>query len=496
MKNWIVALGFLSGCAENVAPDVGAGDVESPPPDDIGVMYSPVNPGPPTPPPPVDANGDDLQGRRLLGLRPDNILTGGRYFRVGTTAIAPNGNTYSLSVTGAGSLGARGANLVGVDGGTTHIGADPWFEGLVLTEVGGTGELRIDAARPSDIENSAVYELSYRASPSASWQPYCTDGAGALAFHGGFTARRVHQAGSSITFGCPDGVAYKCTGWGYVAGTAGDGDVNWDHHQACIQMANAAYCGGARSFTREQTPIQIADFIEDYGRPRDVPPHADPLPGDPDTHYFEAGWRPGGLPPLCLSKFRWAAMPPNPCPLLLPDPRYDDDEDARYCEDIPAWELHEEGVLLINGSKRMDAPLVPWVDGSGNVVSTIRGFVDRRGGVITSITPPFPGYNTPNAPDGMILRNLPGTLDPDIDMIPLYLHHSADGKRHVLSDGNPIAGFQYDPEVDFEGYAFKDEQRVPDLQRLYVCPTASGYRTTLTPCTSSITGPMYVMRAP
>jgi hypothetical protein len=438
--------------------------------------------------------GESEQGRHILGSFADTLLASGTHFRVSVNAAVPAG--FRLSVNAAGVGGANGTHLIADDGAAPaadHVGADPWFIGMIMSGPG--GELRVrDVGVIGTTVLSTVYFLDYRQVTPGNigpWVDYCDGAGGAIALAGSYDVRRIHQPGAWISFGCANGVAQKCNGWGYPAGVGGPGDPAWDHHQACTAMANADYCRSGTSYTRELTPILIRDYAPEFVMP---PPtdigHPTPYPGDPDTHYFEAGWRPRDLAPVCLSKLRWASLPPNPCPLVLPDPRYSEDARAKFCDDMTISEIRSLGALVVNGSKMMDAPLGRWRNPvTGDVVQTIRGFfIDRDSvtGPDPTSTIPYPGYTEYLGVDSMILRNLPGTLVP-ADMYTLYMQESPTthdrAVAHDLIPGHVMGAF--------EGYAFKDPTKVPGLTGLSLCNKTGDFRTTIgTPLGCAFAAPL------
>lgn len=452
-----------------------------------------------------DSSDDDMQGRHVLGLSADALLVNHNHFRVPNVSVSPTG--WTLSVTSAGPRGVNGANLVATNAsGTTHTGADPWFKtvnGPLTMGVAGGRQLRVrDVATEGA---STLYYLDIYNPNTGQWTDYCDGKGGAFALAGGINERRIHTTGPTITFACSlGGVAGKCVRWGYVPGTRAGGptDTNWNHHQACIQMANAAYCGGALSglpFTREETPIVIQDFVPNYAKGDPTLKHPAVHPGDPDAFYFEAAWRPDGLPPLCLSRLRWQSLPPNPCPTELPDPRFDPNPEGKFCEEYTNQDFIDEGVLIINGSKMMDGPLGKWRNPSNNdVVSTLRGFHSKVNGDTSKSIFPFPGYTDYLGTDGMILRNLTGTLDENVDMVKLYIQHDKNSDRLVLSDGVDLLNHTHNQDRtqsgDFEGYAFKNT--LPNLRTLKVCRTGVDYTTTTNGCANPLTAPMYALPAP
>ncbi len=497
-------------------------------------------------PPPSTLTGEDDQGRHILGFFADTLpggMVGGEsvHFHVSTTP--DNRPLYMLSVTPA----AEGANLRAT-GPFTYSGADGRFDGLVMNGPNGPKgqqQLRISAP-PTLLEGSTstAYQLEYN-DGSGNWRYYCRGGAGAIALHGVYTKRRIHEpgVGNKITFACVgEGVAEKCNAWGYVAGNAGPSNNpqnpgDWDFHQACTAMANADYCRRGESLTRELTPIVIRDFKDGAKDPPEgvpspypwkpplVPPlvHPDPFPGDPDTHYIEAAWRPGSATPVCLSKVRWTSLPLDPCPPTGPgssgeegppkngliDPRID--PNGRTCEDYPSFDdLAEEGALIINASKMMDAVMHKWRHhDTEDVVTTMRGFyvpsVKLTGGGYpdpdeTQSTLPFPGYREYLGPEAMILRNLTGWLEPsEGSLVKLYARKGVDNDDLVVASDDDATTLEFqamDPAIRddaFEGYAFPDPSLLPvqvnGLEPLAICQAIGDHVTLLDPpagtCTMS-----------
>jgi hypothetical protein len=199
---------------------------------------------------------------------------------------------------------------------------------------------------------------------------------------------------------------------------------------------------------------------------------------------------------------RWVSLPPNPCPGQLPDPRFDPDPEVKFCEEMTYADLQAEGALIINGSMVMDAPLHRWKNlATNDVVTTMRGFYS---GLPGESIEPFVGYDEYLGADGMIMRNLTGTLDAKTDMIELYLQHEKNTGDLTVSDGVALPAHTFTPNAasgvrsaDFEGYAFKDPKRIGNLTTLRVCPVGTDYNTTIgSGCTSSLAQPMYALPAP
>lgn len=408
----------------------------------------------PTPPEEDELSYDRDQGRFVLGSTPDTYWPApGPYFR-----ILSDQTTFTLSVPSAGPRGVDGTYLVGDTGLLTYRKASPWFDGKVM--LAETGEQVRIASSKQIIAGSIVstlYFLEYlEVTPGGSeWVDYCGPaGDGALPLHGYFDRNRKHVADDDyISFSCRDGTSRKCNSWGYPAGNGGPGTDNWDFHQACIGMTSALYCGDGVPYTREKTPILLRDAVSGYG---DDGPynfgHPTPLPGLPDSYYIESAWKRNGRP-FCLSKFRWQALSPEQCMGQLLDPRYTRNSEAKFCDDYTiAQLLAQPNVVLVNGSKMMDAGLHRWrKPGTNDYVTTIRGFfIDRNGDGApdSDATPPFPGqgYSEYVGMEGLILRNLPGSLAVS-QMAPVYQTGTAD--RYLSA----VGGGRSDP--DFEGYAFR-----------------------------------------
>jgi len=447
--------------------------------------------------------GDPEQGRHILGSLADRHADAYRHFRVRGTAIKGADN-YDVSLLPAGPGGVDGSNLTATNTTAatpeTFSRDDARFEGMVFDGVTG-GHLRIvdvTAAPADSVAPSARYFLEY-SDDNSTWVPYCAGGGGAVALQGEYDLSRIHHRTGSITFACDgEGVAAKCDTWGYVAGNVGPTSIDWKHHQACTGMANAAYCGNGIPFTRELTPIRIRDFRPDYANPApDDLGHPVQMPGDPDTFYVEAGWNELGRP-VCLAKIRWVGLPPNPCPGVLPDPRFDRSAEAFFCDDLPAIQLWQKGAVLVNGSKMMDAPLQHWRNPStGDDVATIRGFyIDRDGapGPDRESTLPFTDYSVYLGNDGMLLRNLPGTIDPAM-MVPLYMQ-AVGNDRYISAKVPPVAA----QPATFEGYSFSSATMAKSLTPLYLCTPSTGVdlNTTVGPVVgcSSVTSLRYAMPAP
>lgn len=483
----------LAGCVGGLEPE---------PELDLDLDSASTSPSPAVEP--IFYADEQEQGRHILGSFPDTLLANGVHFRV--SVIPQNEAGVRLSVNAAGVKGVNGTHLVADDPltpGVDHTGADPWFDELIMSGAG--GELRIRRSEKTGTSIiSTLYFLDYRTvtpGNTGPWVDYCgTSGGGAIPISGYYDFRRTHESGAWISFACADSAAQKCNHWGFAAGNAGPTDKNWQHHQACTGMTNANYCGTGQSFTREKTPILIRDAVLGYGN--DQPNnfgHPAVMPGHPDVHYIEAGWLPNGRP-LCLSKLRWHALSPNQCGAALPDPRYQSSAEAKFCDQWTIPQLFAAGAILVNGSKMMDAPLHRWRNSLGDDLTTIRGyFIDRNGDGIADpeSTLPLNDYFMHVGVEGMLLRNLPGTLS-ETQMRPLYLQNMTGGDRH-LSD---VGGGRADPA--FEGYTFKNLTTLTTNgativgTALQLCKVGSDHDTMLGACgaTATVRGLGYALPAP
>lgn len=423
--------------------------------------------------------GETQQGIYILGKFADGMFNAGagEHAHVLAQPTDPGHSAATFSVSSAGTYLTTG----------THEKTDPWFQNAILRDVRGKFQLRVDAG--SYVRGNIVrYRLSRQAlgpggMASGTWTDYC-DGVGALPLQGWYDGRRIHHLDTSITFACDkEGVADKCDDWGYPAGNAGPAPAMqptpWNLHQTCTNMAGATYCMDGKSHTRELTPIEFGDIT---ATPFSMPvyPLPAPLPGDLDAFAFEAGWTPKG--PVCLSKLRWRSLPPDPCdPAVLPDPRTEQGRGrgGQFCDDI-GYAGVRAASLMINGSLTMDAPEYVWQSGSDTVMS-LRGYYAPASNLPPphrEVIAPFLGYGIA-APfiDHMILRNLPGSLDPATDMFQLFIWVGPGGDRVVARSAPPGYVPLGGAGPLFEGYSFRTSRL--GLAPLRMCSTPNGYITTI-----------------
>lgn len=349
---------------------------------------------------PAPVYEEELQGRWLLGRVPDRLTAvGADHISVLPDAINRSGHRASVS---AGALVVRDAA-----GATLYEGDDAAIVGLALATADGS-EIQIVAAGVDATVGGPVYQLRYRSKATGVVSNYCEGGEVAVPMQGTWTATGYHRGGDNISFGCRDGTTFKCFTWGYVPGPlASDG---WHAHQACTRMARADICGDGTPHTREETPIVIRDYLVGYNdHPSDAPAlrHATTFPAHPDRHFYESAWTSGeNIGAICLSRMRWASLPVGGTCGSLPDPRIT--QGAKFCEDMSDDELEIANVWLANASQAFDMYLHRWRHpGTQDVVATVRGFYSAGSDLVT----PFPDYTEYIGSDGIILRNLPGSID-------------------------------------------------------------------------------------
>ena len=179
--------------------------------------------------------------------------------------------------------------------------------------------LRIDSVGNVDSETGDVfgYQMSYLPEGvlGGTWSSYCKGPSGEAqrsVFYQGaqwhpMNGARVDGA-SLVTMTCESGSVAKCMRWGYRPWASaqlqsGSTTSLLDHHQACVHMKRASYCGDSHAQTIDGTQIYINDLL-------DPALHSGPF----DT--IEALWTPTGA--SCVSNRRHPELPFLGCPLPLP----------------------------------------------------------------------------------------------------------------------------------------------------------------------------------
>lgn len=229
---------------------------------------------------------------------------------VATRGPGPIAAAALVALIGAGAAAGQETTAVVAVRGTAFVVTLP--EGRTLTqdelagvvldvgdERGGTLTVRIDG-HAVDRKDPAGEVVLYRMSAQderGGWRELCDpDPAGerwAFPIEGTWTATGEHLPGpaGALTVTCSSGTVGKCVRAGYKPwASLPDGTSLWDHHQACVRMLRADYCGDGRSWTRDGTAVDIYDRV---GIQR-----TEPVAG----MGFEAGWGKDGA--TCVAKPR------------------------------------------------------------------------------------------------------------------------------------------------------------------------------------------------
>ncbi|MEO8703405.1 MAG: ADYC domain-containing protein [Kofleriaceae bacterium] len=450
--------------------EIGAPDLPEPAPEPSGTEQQ-------KPPPP----GEEEQGRFLLGEGTD-LLGGGKAnshisFRRQLTAVPPN----AVTVTRVRPDPTTGL-LVGFAGGSNTpviAGTDPEFLGMELASSDGSVKLRIDG-----FSTNARYLLTVISDPAK--PSYCANGDGAMVVAGRWTTSGLHESDAAeFTFGCEDGVIRKCFTWGYHPP---EGEANpdtptdpWTAHQACTRMARADYCSIGETHTMDETSIVIRDFYRNVGEPDiDLVPLQRPTtdPAPPDQYWFEAIWRGGDKPVLCMEKERWKSLPlGGPCPGIIDDPRTV--AGAHYCSELS----DTTDAILWNSSKVGQLYLNRWTRGTEELV-TVRGM---PGGLGRPAVVPYGGYVFQEQL-GLLMRNPPGSLKIGTQLLPVDMqqHTVANtvvdrtlGLHNVLPTAHTT--------VNLEGYVYFDKLEDPTRLELKLYQNGTDFVTSTVAPTGSFT---------
>ena len=166
--------------------------------------------------------------------------------------------------------------------GATLSGAD---------EAGNQLLFRVDAVEPDPKDESGevvLYTLMVSDSQHGTWRNLCNPDPDGLAR--GFPIRNLDKEDGSFSLTCTSGAVGKCIRMGYKPCATNDsGNTLRGHHQACVRMLRADYCGNGDSHTRDGTVVNIFDKLG-IQKP------------DPEPAAFEAAWGPDGA--VCVNKTR------------------------------------------------------------------------------------------------------------------------------------------------------------------------------------------------
>jgi hypothetical protein len=232
-----------------------------------------------------DVNGRDVNGRDVNGIMLDKSQI---------SAIHTDGTISS------------GSALIGMELDTTTS------DGKAVT-------LRIDNVEeePSFYNGELVhmYTISTKSKKNKSWVPLCgADASGAavrsVPLQGRWDYRQGVPGGGSkiddpdfLTFACEGYTLQKCVRLGYEPWRTVNGTLLSDHHQACVRLHRADYCGDGRSFTMDGMLINLYD---DLG-----------VQSDTESWVFEAEWTTEGA--RCVSSPRISGKKYTPtCAFEIP----------------------------------------------------------------------------------------------------------------------------------------------------------------------------------
>lgn len=368
----------------------------------------------------------------LLGEDLDPLGDSTYHLSVPTAATDRVGRKVAVQVTAGGSL--TGVDHVGV----THVGADPWFGGLQFTPA--PASVMIVTAR----QNGAltVYSIRHRASAAAPWTDPC-GGADAVVHTGRWLRDGRHEvAGTSLTFACTTAAAGECSLWGYLPG-ADPASTGWAANEACTRMLRADRCRTGTSTTIAGTRIKFYDRVNVNTQPPHALPPVTSWPPPHNEFYFDGAWSRDGM--VCGGKPRWQSLAiGGDCPTILPDPRIT--ATAEFCDETALPDGPE--ILFISTSVYNQVGLHRWVRGNDHVV-TVRGFYSG-----TATVQPFPLAYAHEAFEGMLMRDIPESLDPN-DLLEVNMYLGPSGDRVVTTAARAPSGYVNEGT---EGYVFANMQ--------------------------------------
>ena len=232
----------------------------------------------------LTSNGMSINGMSINGMSINGMSING---------MSING----MSING---MSINGSQLTGVkSNGQAISGAG--FVGASLTGTltsGGTVSLRVDSAQTLAAPNNDVwaYGVSYQLAGSSTWSPMCATSAtlaiplsGTWNLGSGVVGGGSWSASStSFTFGCRGASLAKCVELGYKPWKTVNGVLLRNHHQSCVRMLRADYCGDGKSWTQDGTPINVYDSLN--------------IQTDAAEYKLDAEWTPTGA--RCIWKLR------------------------------------------------------------------------------------------------------------------------------------------------------------------------------------------------
>lgn len=422
----MVAVGLVAGCTGEALGTAqlseAPGAIEGP-----GSDYGPEE----------EHNGRFVVGEALEAERytPAGALT---FFAV-TTSGTRNGIPETVSLSGPASLRSRGR-----DG--DFSGLDAGFNGIVLSGPSGS-DVRARLAIVGGTPAVTHYSLDIQQG-SGPFARVCDD---AIPLTGTFTRGGQHLAAAgSLTLACSDGAVHKCTVFGYPAGLP-TGPL-WGVHQACVQMVTANSCATSGGIsTRVGTRIEFYDNANIYQVPQgiELPTMTiESWPPDTEHYYFEAAFKAGYQPALCVGHARWPLLT-DACFAALPD-----------CPSGTVDSLvNPGGAVLLVASLYSQLRIERWRLGN-DLTSTVRGYYNDA----DHQQPPAPGY-VYLGNDGMLMRVRPTSVD-ESAIYHVTLYQRGEGDYFLARSDDPR--FQAAPYMALgeEGLVYREQSSTGFLNPL------------------------------
>jgi len=225
-----------------------------------------------------DLNGNDLNGNDLNGTSAPGTVT----IWTSLEGVVLNGSTLDSATLSA-------SVFSGTQSGTNLSGTD--FIGAQFSAMRGDGTsvtLRL-ASIASQTPSRWSYNFEYLEDDSQ-WYPICHNTDGPLAAYPleGTWNYQIGPTGAShsndptkFTLACRTrGALAKCIDDGYEPWSSFNGTSLADHHQACVRMIRADYCGTGESYTTNGRLVNLYDGLG--------------VQTDTETFGFEAEWTPNG----------------------------------------------------------------------------------------------------------------------------------------------------------------------------------------------------------
>jgi len=149
---------------------------------------------------------------------------------------------------------------------------------------------------PLDPEKEIELYTVFYQDKNQKWQNLCRGDehfpAKAIALQGSWDQKGNYLGGEErVSFSCANGALTKCVRNGYKPWKNINGVSLRNHHQACVRMTRADYCGDGVSHTKDGTMINVYDDL-DIQRPDII-----------KNMVFEAAWGVDGA--YCINHVRW-----------------------------------------------------------------------------------------------------------------------------------------------------------------------------------------------